>query len=182
MDDDRLLERMQCRDEAALAQLIDRYAGYVAAIVRRVLGPGAGREEIEEAVSDIFFALWEAAGRIDRDGTLRYYLAAIARNTAKNRLRKLGRTPEIPLDEDTLEGLSGAQDPLADRLQAQALREAIGEMGPPDSEIFIRRYFYFEKVAEIAQRLGMNPKTVQTRLCRGREKLRIILNRRGEPL
>lgn len=67
---------------------------------------------------------------------------------------------------------------LALELKA-ACREAVDSLGQPDSEIFLRRYFLYQKTGDIAQALGMNAATVRSRLSRGREKLKEHLEERG---
>ena len=45
--------------------------------------------------------------------------------------------------------------------------------------IFLRRYWYVDTVAEIAQRYNMGESKVKTRLHRIREKLRVYLMQEG---
>ena len=58
-------------------------------------------------------------------------------------------------------------------------REAVDSLGEPDSEIFKRHYFLYQKTDEIAAVLDMNAATVRTRLRRGRERLREYFGERG---
>ena len=50
-------------------------------------------------------------------------------------------------------------------------------LGEPDREIFLRYYYYEQKIAEIADEMAMNAGTVKSRLRRGREKLRQTLEK-----
>ena len=59
--------------------------------------------------------------------------------------------------------------------QAQLVQEAIGKMDKLDREIFLRHYYYYQSVIQIAEEIQMNPSTVKTRLKRGREKLKVVL-------
>ena len=43
---------------------------------------------------------------------------------------------------------------------------------PEDRDIFLRHYFWYQTVSQIARETGMNESTVKSRLKRGREKLR----------
>ena len=52
-------------------------------------------------------------------------------------------------------------------------------MGEPDSEIFLRRYYCNQSVAEIAAATRLHPENVKTRLRRGREKLKKLLKKGG---
>ena len=53
---------------------------------------------------------------------------------------------------------------------------------PRDCDIFLRRYWYGESLAEIAGRYRLNLNTVKTSLYRTREKLRHHLEQEGYAL
>ena len=54
-----------------------------------MLGNRLPKEDIEEILSDVFVTLWKNADTIDLEkGTLRAYLAAVARNFALKKLNK----------------------------------------------------------------------------------------------
>ena len=53
---------------------------------------------------------------------------------------------------------------------------------PPDREIFLRRYYLYEKVNDIATRLNLSAKVVEHKLARGRQRLREKLMKRGVSL
>ncbi|MCI8654193.1 MAG: RNA polymerase sigma factor [Angelakisella sp.] len=161
--------------EAALHQ----YGGPVRTICAAILGSG-NREEVEEAVSDSFVALWRELDRYDPQRPLSAWLYGIARRTAINRRRMLGRRAfpeELPgeLPEDSFD----LADQAAEKENARLLRQAVDELPSPDREIFIRRYYLYERVKEIAARLGLPEKTVENRLFRGRRRLRQKLLERG---
>ena len=60
--------------------------------------------------------------------------------------------------------------------QQQLVKKAVSSMKHPDREIFLRHYYYYQSVLEIAEEMNMNISTVKTKLARGREKLKITLN------
>lgn len=173
MNDTKLIRALQRSHRDALNKAITQYSGYVASVARNVLGMQATQEDLEEIVSDVFLALWRAAGHLDETRPLKGYLAAIARNAAVDRLRRL--RPADPLPEDDLLTADETQQPETETLrreQAETLRRLLLEMPSDDREIFIRFYYYRQAVHEIAALLGMNESTVKARLARGRAKLR----------
>lgn len=161
--------------EAALHQ----YGGPVKTICAAILGP-ENREEIEEAVSDTFLSLWKEVDRYDPAQPLAPWLYGIARRTAINRRRALSRRP---FQSDLPEEYPGEDFDLTDQAaakeNARLLREAVEELPPPDREIFIRRYYLYERVKDIAAHLALPEKTVENRLFRGRQRLRRDLLERG---
>lgn len=57
----------------------------------------------------------------------------------------------------------------------RALNAFLGTLTQENRRLFVRRYWYVDTVAEIAQRYNMSESKVKTRLHRIREKLRVYL-------
>lgn len=158
-------------DEDALAGLIVKYGAYVSAVVRGIIR--GGDEDIEEVVSDVFLALWHNAERPD-PMKLKAYLGGIARNKAKNKLRK--RMGDLPLEEDcVILAVNGLEESVIARSERQAVKSAVLHMDEPDKEIFLRHYYGLQTVEVIAGEMRMGESAVKQRLARGREKLRTTL-------
>lgn len=177
MKDKTLLRRLKRGDTAALEQIIDQYSSYVAAVIRSVIGRAMTTEDVEEVAADVFLALWQQAAQVTEEN-LKGYLSAIARNKAVNKLRERGETLE--LEEDILI----PDDRLPERIltekdQNRILHAALLEMGQPDRDIFLRHYYYGQRVTEISEGMDMNLSTVKSRLARGRKKLKKQLIERG---
>ena len=87
LDEKELLRQLQKQRAGALEQAVAQYGAYVLAIIRNrsrgVLTP----EDHEEIASDVFFALWNGAARIERR-QLRPWLGAVARNRTAEAMRK----------------------------------------------------------------------------------------------
>lgn len=158
--------------QKGLAAAIHQYGGPVRTVCASILA-GSSREEVEEAVSDSFVTLWRQLDRYDPDRPLASWLYGIARRTALNRRRALGRKS---FPEELSEDLPGEEPDLTDlaasRENARLLRQAVDRLPSPDREIFIRRYYWYEQIKEIAARLDLPEKTVENRLFRGRQRLR----------
>lgn len=75
--------------------------------------------------------------------------------------------------------LPGPEEGVLELELKAVCREAVDSLGQPDSEIFMRRYFLYQKTGDIAQALGLNTNTVRSKLSRGREKLKEHLEERG---
>ena len=177
VDERRALRGLTQQNEAALAWLIERYAPYVNTIVFNIIGASMSVGDVEEVASDVFLVLWKNAERI-RPGKLKAYLSGVARNLAKDRLRKAGR--ELPLEEDILSSSdSDVEREMEVREQAGLVNRAILNMDYPDREIFLRHYYYCQSLPQIAGEMDMNLSTVKTRLRRGRSKLKDELRKGG---
>lgn len=178
MEDFELLRDLRRGDESAVEAAIDRYGAYVAAVVHRALGRLSCPGDVEELASDVFLALWQSRGKLRGGDSLRPWLAAVARNRARSHLRTLG---EVPVGEEALAEISAdsTESLAAERERRRLLSEAIAELGEPDGEIFLRRYYCGQSVPEIALATGLHPENVKTRLRRGRGKLKKLLEKGG---
>ena len=175
--DDRLAQRLRQGDEAALGEIIERYTAYVGAIVWNILSGKQSREDAAEVVSDSFYTLWQNAEKV-QPGKLKAYLACIARSRALNALRRAKQ--DLPLEEDTIHlTVDGPEDEAMRRAESEALRRSLDAMGEPDRTIFIRHYYWYQTAAEIAAAMGINSNTIQTKLRRGRQRLKAELTEGG---
>lgn len=177
MTERKRLERLRAGDSEVLRQIIQDYGPYVQAIAANITIPPLQPEDVEEVASDVFLALWKNAGSIE-EGKLKYWLAAVTRNTAKNKLRHLHLT--TPFEEEYMVlTVPDTEENILSLELKELTRQAVDALGSPEREIFIRHYFLYQKVAEIASALELNPATVRTKLARGREKLKAYLEERG---
>ncbi len=177
MDEKKALRALRRGDPDALGWLIEHYTPYVTAIVGRIIGTVMTTADVEETASDVFVALWENAAAVQPD-SIRAWLGAVARNKSRNKLRE--RRQESPLEDDII---TLARDPLCDDAERRelyrAVRTAVLGMQQPDREIFLRHYYSYQPVADIAAQMQMNESTVKSRLRRGREKLKQTLIQGG---
>ena len=177
MTEEVIIEKIQSRNPAGLEALMNRYLPYVSTVVWNILRNTMPVEDGEEIVSDVFLAAWRQPEAL-RPDSVKAWLGAVARNKAKNRLRRINLT--FPL-EDAVD-IPGPDDPSGEyerALERQQVRQAVDSLSGLDREIFLRHYYYAQTVQEIARCMRLNESTVKTRLRRGRMKLRDMLTKEG---
>ncbi|MCL2200791.1 MAG: sigma-70 family RNA polymerase sigma factor [Oscillospiraceae bacterium] len=171
-----MIERIYSKNQEAFSYMVDAYSKLLWVVVGGILKNMGTTEDIEECISDVFLQVWINPKAYDsKKGTLKNYLAVIARSKALNSLRKLTRADIIGLDENTV---SAKDDLLADVMNKQMYQElytAINSLSEPNKEVVIRRYFYDEKLGQIAKIISISVKEVENRLYQSKLKLRKIL-------
>lgn len=182
MDDEQIIRLYQDRDPEAINQTKQKYGSLCHSIAHRLL---QNHEDAEECVSDTYFALWEAIPPAT-PSPLSAFVAKITRNLAMKRLEHLSaakRKTEAMLSFEELSTCLPASDDLTQQVRSQAFRESIThflEVQDADSRrIFLRRYFFFDSVKEIALRYEISQSKVKSRLMRTREKLKTYLIQEG---
>ena len=65
---------------------------------------------------------------------------------------------------------------------ATILSDFLRSLPPAECDVFLRRYWYFDSVAQIAKRFGYSESKVKMTLSRTRDKLRVCLEKEGNCL
>lgn len=177
-EDEKLIYSIRRKRRGALEKVIDLYTPYVGTVIYNVIGSEMPKEDMEEIISDTFIALWRNAENFDsQKGCLRTYLGTIARNLSKNRLSSQKASSE--LNENIISSHSEPHTKIEQDEEREAMIQAINELGEPDNEIFMRYYYYDEKISHISKMMSLPGNTVKTKLARGRKKLKGVLQRRN---
>lgn len=166
--------------EAGISKAVDLYGGAVKTICQNILSEYPA-EDIEEAIAQSFAELWRSMPNYSpsRGSSVKSWLYGIARKTALMHRRQKPLYESIS-PEDAITGTDpAAEEDFLSKEDERILHLTIEEMDEPARSIFILRYFYFEKVAEIARRLELPCKKVENILFREKAKLRRILTERG---
>ena len=178
MNEAKLTRRLQLGDRLAFNRTMDVYTAYLSTVAWRAMGPKATPEDVEEVVSDAFLALWRNRDNLKPEQGVKSWLAAVTRNAAIDRLRKAAPVP-LPLEDVETSGGPNLEEELERRMFADALRQAVENLEPPDDQLILRFYYEGEKIKDIAADLGLSVPTAKTRLHRARQKLKHQLIKGG---
>lgn len=125
----------------------------------------------------MFLAVWEHTDQL-KAGKLTAYLAAIARNRAKNRIRSYHETVNL---EDLVEigSEEDVEGNIDQKILGELLQDVLDTLSAKDREILVRYYYCYEPVRQIAGTLYMSESAVKMRMSRARKKLQQELVERG---
>lgn len=178
MVDRELINLLIRSPDKGLQAVMKHYMGIVHTVVAGRLGDAGSRLDVEECVSEVFVELYQKRDSIDPNkGSLKAYLCAIARHRAVDRYRQLLReSAALSLDEEGAAHLAAnSSSPEEEALAAEsrrALLQAVADLGEPDHEIILRKFYLQEPSKSIAARLNMTVSAVDTRTHRALAKLR----------
>jgi RNA polymerase sigma-70 factor, ECF subfamily len=175
-DDRRLAVALRAGDAAALETFHARYGAAVFSYLLHVL---RDRPAAEDVFQTVMTEVWRRAGRFDPErGSLITWALTIARSRAIDELRR--RRPE-PLDPAALPEPASAsapapQDQALDRWRMAHLLSQL----PADERRLLELRFYAERTqTEIAAETGLALGTIKSRMVRGLERLRGLMDEEG---
>ena len=183
MDDAKIVQLYWDRDERAIPAAADKYGSYCTSIARNILG---SHEDAEECVNDTYMSAWNSIPP-HRPGILSAFLGKIVRNLSIKRYRyntadkRGGGQLPVVLDEisDLVSGTDDVEEGFTGKELIKAIDRFLGTLSSEKRGIFIRRYWYFDSIHDIAVRFGMTENNVSVTLNRLRLKLRNYLSERG---
>ena len=181
MDDARILDLYLKRSEEAIAATARKYGRYCYSIAYGILRCEADAEEV---VNDTYLKAWNSIP-LCQPRVLSSYLGMICRQLSLNRYRaqnagKRGRGQTgIAIEELEFCLPAGGEDCLETIFLRDALNRFLGEMSQRDRKVFLRRYWYFSTVSEIAADFSLSESNVKMILLRSRKKLKAYLRKEG---
>ncbi len=165
-----LICRVQAGDEGAFTELMRGHYAFVYAIV---IGIVNNPNDAEEIVQDTFLKVHRGMAQYEDREKFKNWLAEIARNSARDWLRKQ-RVNTVSIDEmhkHTLLTTDSPDEQLIRREERELIRRAMETLSQKDRDI--ARSYYLEGASydELMRAHGLSYKAISFRLSRAKQKL-----------
>ena len=183
MDDKSIVQLYWDRSEQAIVETEAKYGAYCFSIAYNAL---ANKEDAEESVSDTYMAAWNKLPP-HRPSILSTFLGKITRYISINRWRARNTNKRgggeifLTLEElnDCVDGRQDVEGTYEARELVQAFNHFLDMLPETERDIFLRRYWFFDPIADIANSFGFTQSKVTSMLYRIRGKLRKHLEKEG---
>jgi RNA polymerase sigma-70 factor (family 1) len=170
LDESIVIQRLNRGDESALDEIFEAYYGYLFRIAFTILRQ---TDSAKDCVQDVFVRIWQKRETLEISSSLKGYLQRAVVNECLGALRKdkSFADPDIYLPDSS----PNAQQHLESENMAQLLSSAIERL--PDQCKLIFRMSRIEEMTyrEIAESLGLSPKTVENQIGKALKSLRADL-------
>lgn len=176
MDDQSIVALYWDRSEQAIAETDRKYGAYCHSIAYHAL---ANNEDAEESVSDTYMAAWNQLPP-HRPAILATFLGKITRRIsinrwkAKNTAKRGGGQITLALEEldDCVDGKQDIESAYESNELVWAFNRFLDTLPETERDVFLRRYWFFDPIADIAESFGFTQSKVTSMLYRTRGKLR----------
>ena len=181
MEDREIVDLYLQRSETAVGETAKKYGGLCMRVAYNILGSKA---DAEECLNDTYLSLWNAIPPAE-PANLRNFTCRIARNLSLKNLRhnsaqKRAKEFEVSLSEleDILPDGSITPDTSDEDLTA-LIGEFLRTLDVDIRNVFIRKYWFFDPICDIAEMYGFSEGKVKSILHRTRGKLKVFLTKKG---
>ena len=170
--------------EAAFGELIDRYKDRVFRLLGRYCRDAVEREDLAQ---DVFLKVFRKLHTFNHDAQFFTWLYRITVNAANDHLSRAS-TRRLRLVEDTSAFDRGDEDhgsptaPLEVEELAQVTRDVVDQLPEKFRTILVLREFEGLSYTDIAQVLGIQLGTVESRLFRARQRFKDAMTRQHPEL
>lgn len=186
MDDNKIVELYLLRDETAIKLTTEKFGSRLRSLAYQIVND---RQTAEECENDTYMEAWNTIPPHEPRSYLYAFLARITRHISLNCCRdrsRLKRSAFICELSAEMEQCIPAPDDVACRLDDLALGEAINgflsTLADEKRNIFIRRYWYLDSIADISKCFALSESKVKTTLFRCRNQFREYLEKEGYTL
>ena len=181
MEDAKIIDLYFARSEEAICQTDAAYGKRLFNLADRIL---RNAQDSEKSVSDTYLKTWETIPP-KRPAYFYAYLAKICRSfalgkldwkaAAKRKADVVSLTDEMALciPDQRKEAEMSAKE------IGRAMNGFLENLSQESRVIFLRRYWFCDSIAEIAERYGISESKVKMRLHRTRKQLADFLNKEG---
>ena len=184
LSDEEIIALFWKRNEKAIEETDKKYGRYLYAIAYNIVHD---KLDCEECLNDTYNGTWNKIPPT-RPRVLGAFLARIMRNIAVDKFRANSAQKRIPSEYivalDELDECIGSEDATMEKEYeiaqiSRILNEFLRKLSARREYIFVCRYYYSDKIADIAESLGLKESTVSRELSLMRRELREALENEG---
>ena len=186
MNDDRIIELYLMRDEEAIKLTAEKYGSRLRSLAYGIVN---NRQTAEECENDTYLKVWNAIPPHEPRGYLYAFLARITRHVslnccrARDQLKRRAFICELSSEmEQCIPSPDDSECLMDDAVLRNAINGFLGKLSEEKRNIFVRRYWYLDSVADISKRFDLSESKVKTTLFRCRRELRDYLEKEGYTL
>ena len=181
MDDIQIINLFFDRNEQAIRETDIKYGRLCFSVANKIL---ENNQDAEECVNDTYLTAWNKIPP-NRTNYLAAFLCKITRLLSLKKLELMNALKRASIMTVSFEELESVlpDRKIASSTEEEDLGRLISAFLRQENEVarnvFLRKYLFFDTVAEIAERYGINENTVKSMLFRTRNRLREYLRKEG---
>ncbi|WP_420805119.1 sigma-70 family RNA polymerase sigma factor [Gottschalkia acidurici] len=178
-----LVEGIKNKDLLAYDYLINKYTKTIYCLAYNILHQSFKKEDIEECVSDVLLDTWLKIDEFkDEKGNFRTWILILTKYKALTYKRKNKLENVVYIDKLEVKDEYELEKQVVLRQDQEKVIDTINSFNKIDREIFFRRYFFNEKISDLAKCFKLSRSAIDNRLFRGRKTILEVLDDEGRKI
>lgn len=174
MTEKNLVSRLRRGDKASFDELFNRYFeqcfSYAVSLLK-------DPDVAEDAVQNVFLKLWLGRERLDASRPFRNYLLTAVRNESVSQLRaRFAAGREQMPDSDLVDETQNVLNAISASEIDASISNAVSRLPERRRAVFEKRRIEGKSIEQIAEEMGLSPKTVERHLTLAMKDLRHVIS------
>ncbi len=172
-----LIQRSQCQDTVAFAQLVSSYQMLVYRVAFRML---CDEEEAKDVVQDTFVKVWLSLKSYNPSFRFSTWVYKITCNICYDRLRakqKAGFNRELTDSDLHIASEEDIESEVANKELGELILRFTNELTPKQKLVFVLREIEGREISEIELITGLSPEKIKSNLYLARKHIREKINK-----
>ena len=186
MEDEKIVDLFLNRNESAIVKVTEKYGSRLRRIAYNILENEADAAECE---NDTYLEAWNSIPPHEPKSYFFPYLARIVRNLSldlcrrRSRLKRSAVLTELTSEiEQCIPSPNDTECQMDGILLGEAVSSFLRTLSEEKRNVFLRRYWYMDNIADISRFFHLSESKVKTMLFRCRNELREYLIKEGYTL
>lgn len=177
LTDLQIVRNIKQGDTLTYEYIVEKYSKQVYYLAYNILHISCAKEDMEECVADVFLEAWVNINKFDpKKGSFKTWLFILTKYKALEYKRKLSKLQTVNIDDLRIEDAENIEKQVISRQDQEKVIGIINGFNDVDKELFIRRYFYNEKINDLVTSLNLTRSAVDNRLLRGRKLIKEVFS------
>ncbi len=169
--DKLLVEKLKQGDEAAFADLFDKYSSKLYAVSRKLR---MEHEEAEEVVQEVFLKIWRNRGSLNEELSFNAYILTIAKSIIIKSVRK--KAYHIAYEKYALGSSQSFDNKTEDYVVLSDMeafsKKCLEQLPPQQRQVFMMKTKDNFSIEEISAELNLSKRTVENHFYRASKQLK----------
>lgn len=182
MDDNKIIELFYERSEQAIVELSKKYGKLCQTLSNNIV---KNDEDVAECMNDAYLKMWNTIPPNCPPDLLSYLCLAV-RNVSLNKYkenntqkRKLIVDADFDEMADFFADAQSLEEVIDDKLFTETMNLFLKSLDRNSRVIFVKRYYFCERVGDIAKEMKLTEGNVSVKLNRMKNKLKKLLTEKG---
>lgn len=173
LTDLQIKEKIIKKDTTVYEYIIERFSKQLYYLAYNIMHISCSTEDLEECVSDVFFYAWQNIFKFDETrGSFKTWLFILTKYKALEYKRRKSKVNITDISSIEIADSENIENKIIAKEKQKEIMNIVETFTPTDKELFIRRYYFNEKITTLMESTSLTRSAIDNRLLRCRKRIK----------